>query len=436
MKPFMIYYLDDDMSDLMVLENSFSAIKSIQIEFYKFSESAKLYQVINKKGPPDLLILDIELKVPSENGFDVAEKLLKSHPEMPIVMFSNYADNINYITRAENLSTPIFPKQIANQLKPLLICDTFKHIFNTHLPKKRKLRSRHSHSDTIGETMNRFINLIPDILNNPFKVALMVSGENGSGKSFYLRSFFHSIPATIPKLLVTSPISSINDIKKALNGWLIIDGLVNVDLSIQTEILSLIQAQSLKILITQGTSQSIHPNLIRFLKQNEVTLIPLRERRSEIPAFISKFISGYLITSDAKKALINYDYKSGNLSELKSIIDDAIRFKINRNITISDLPDYVTSYKNTPVLDNTVRIAIDVNLSDPNFRHYSSILLWETIKLLTEYNIKNRRRPNISLISNQVQFSKLSILERLKEIGVTQKEIDVVLNMRKNNVKK
>ena len=57
---------------------------------------------------PDTVVLDYRMP-PGPNGLDVARQLRAAHPELSIVIYSNYQD-ANLVRQAAELAVPFLPK--------------------------------------------------------------------------------------------------------------------------------------------------------------------------------------------------------------------------------------------------------------------------------------------------------------------------------------
>jgi DNA-binding NtrC family response regulator len=86
------------------------------------------------------------------------------------------------------------------------------------------------------------------------------------------------------------------------------------------------------------------------LKGAWLRLIPLRERRDDIPLLINTFLREFRgeedrqIEEDALQILMNYDYP-GNVRELRSIIQSSCNLAQHRSISARFLPEYLRGAK-------------------------------------------------------------------------------------------
>ncbi|MCF6095568.1 sigma 54-interacting transcriptional regulator [Thermovorax subterraneus] len=81
----------------------------------------------------------------------------------------------------------------------------------------------------------------------------------------------------------------------------------------------------------------------------KIDLPPLRERKEDLPLYISYFLNKLSsrlgkekpkVTSSAMKLLLNYDYP-GNIRELENILEKSLIIDDDGSITVEDLPEYL-----------------------------------------------------------------------------------------------
>ncbi|MDA1143135.1 MAG: hypothetical protein O3B01_31630 [Planctomycetota bacterium] len=91
----------------------------------------------------------------------------------------------------------------------------------------------------------------------------------------------------------------------------------------------------------------------------EIVLPSLRERREDIPILINEFIKESNlrmkkqiqgVTNESMRALMLYDWP-GNIRQLKSAIENAMVFSVDRYLTLEDFTPELHSHKSQPVPD-------------------------------------------------------------------------------------
>ena len=231
----------------------------------------------------------------------------------------------------------------------------------------------------------------------------MITGESGTGKKVYAHAIHNgSDRANYPFISVNCTTFSKENLEKELfgleqdvfyddkrrkigllqlvdGGTLLLDEISELDYSLQTKLLHVLQE---KTLIQVGGLKEIpvdfrlicttNKNLLELVNQGKfrkdlyyrisvipLNLLPLKSRKGDIPALANKFLKDLSIkyrreisfSEDVIKILLNYDW-SGNIRELRNIVEFLFNISDGTVITVEDLPDYlhlnkkIESYKN------------------------------------------------------------------------------------------
>lgn len=87
---FRLYMCDDDkkwLDNAAERIHTFFNAKGVEIEIEKFNNSENLLNtIIEKKQPPEILILDIDM--PGNNGFEVAQKVKDIYPDIILIFYT------------------------------------------------------------------------------------------------------------------------------------------------------------------------------------------------------------------------------------------------------------------------------------------------------------------------------------------------------------
>ncbi|WP_261789640.1 sigma-54 interaction domain-containing protein [Fusobacterium animalis] len=232
---------------------------------------------------------------------------------------------------------------------------------------------------------------------------VLITGESGTGKKVYAHAIHNeSDRANYPFISVNCTTFSKENLEKELfgleqdvfyddkrrkigllqlvdGGTLLLDEISELDYSLQTKLLHVLQE---KTLIQIGGLKEIpvdfrlicttNKNLLELVNQGKfrkdlyyrisvipLNLLPLKSRKGDIPALANKFLKDLSIkyrreisfSEDVIKILLNYDW-SGNIRELRNIVEFLFNISDGTVITVEDLPDYlhlnkkIESYKN------------------------------------------------------------------------------------------
>ena len=151
-------------------------------------------------------------------------------------------------------------------------------------------------------------------------------------------------------------------------GTLVLDEISELDESLQTKLLHVLQEKTLtqigrlkEIPIDFRLICTTNKDLLELVNQGKfrkdlyyrisvipLKLLPLKNRRGDIPALADKFLKDLSkkyrkevsFSEDVIKLLSNYDW-SGNIRELRNIVEFLFNTSDSTIITIEDLPDYL-----------------------------------------------------------------------------------------------
>jgi len=94
------------------------------------------------------------------------------------------------------------------------------------------------------------------------------------------------------------------------------------------------------------TDGKFREDLLFRLNVVKITLIPLRNRKEDIPLLVHHFLDKYTrqmnkkvngLTNGAMRALLNHEWR-GNVRELENVIERAVIFAEGRQIGVEDMP--------------------------------------------------------------------------------------------------
>ena len=232
---------------------------------------------------------------------------------------------------------------------------------------------------------------------------ILITGESGTGKKIYAHAIHNgSNRASFPFIAINCTTYSKENLEKELfgleqdafydekkrkigllqlvdGGTLFLDEISELDYSLQTKLLHVLQEktftkmESLKeISVDFRLISTTNKNLLELVNQGKfrkdlyyrisvipLNLLPLKNRKGDILALANKFLKDLsikyrrevLFSEDVIKILLSYDW-SGNIRELRNIVEFLFNISDSSVITIEDLPDYLylnkknESYKN------------------------------------------------------------------------------------------
>jgi NtrC-family two-component system response regulator AlgB len=343
------------------------------------------------KAPFDVAFLD--LKLGAESGLTLLPDLLKSNPQMDVVICTAYASietavEAMRLGATDYLPKPFTPEQVRQVLRKIV--------------KTRKLADRVADLESRLSTDSPTADLttgepgMEKVLSVAFKAAVtpvtvLILGESGTGKTVLARAIHerspqkdnHFVTVSCPSLsreLLESELfgrvrgaytGAINDswgkVAAADGGTLFLDEIGELPLEIQPKLLRLLQEKEYERLgetkthranvrvitaTNRDLEQAVREGRFRedlFYRLNVITLKlpPLRERREDLKRFAHGYLKffasqcGKRVTGfspDAERAMQQYPWP-GNLRELRNVVEHAVILAGADQVELADLPD-------------------------------------------------------------------------------------------------
>jgi DNA-binding NtrC family response regulator len=339
----------------------------------------------------DFCITDINL--PGMNGTELVAKMKENFPDVPIMAITGYSDidiaiNVlkkgacDFVIKPFDLATLQESTRIA--LEKVDIDMEVRHL-------RRSLKEGYEFRGMLSKTpeMHRIFEIIRAVA--PTEMTVSIEGETGTGKEL-LASAVHSHSsrrnkpfvtincAGFPESLLESELfgyekgaftgavqSKVGKIELAHGGTLFLDEIESMSLVMQGKLLRVLEDQHVQRL---GGHSSIHVDMRVITATNvplkdlvaagkmrsdfyyrvnviPIHLIPLRQRRVDIPILIHHFLRRHPvgiqkgIKSVSKKTLrlLQYYPWPGNIRELQNVLERAIVLTIGNTIHHVDLSE-------------------------------------------------------------------------------------------------
>ena len=224
----------------------------------------------------------------------------------------------------------------------------------------------------------------------PVSSTVLIEGESGTGKELVARAIARLSPrrnkpfiavnvGALPETLLESELFGhekgsftgaaerrIGRFELASGGTLFLDEIGDVPPSTQVKLLRVLEERHVTrvggttsipvdVRVVAATNRPLKESVERGLFRSDlyyrlnvlrVYLPPLRERRSDIPLLVRRFVQEFSeqhdrefhgISSDAMQALVHY-YWPGNVRELRNLIESMVVLATGREISLSDIP--------------------------------------------------------------------------------------------------
>jgi two-component system, NtrC family, response regulator AtoC len=440
-----------------------SLAELLSTEGYSVVQAHDGTEVLNllRENFPDAIFLD--LKMPGLDGISTL-RALKEIPglrRIPVVIITAFGGSEQTI---EGMKTGAYD-YIAKPFDPDQVLRTAARAIEVSSLscEVERLRARAVGDDPddssaiIGQhpTMREVFKLIGKVA--PSEASVLIVGESGTGKELVAQAIHrHSQRAigpivavncaAIPPGLIESELfgyergaftganaSKPGRMELADGGTLFLDEVGDLPLEAQAKLLRALEERTFERL---GSKESVsstfrlmaasnqvledlvadgrfREDLLYRLNVVKIELPPLRARRSDIPALAESFLrnteakkldspSGF--TKEALRALIMYDY-SGNVRELRNMIEHAVVLARGPLITLEDLPPLTGSSTETnPPLMELMDLPLDQAVSSLERRMITRAL--------------GRTQGNKTEAARLLGIHRQYLYSKLKELGI------------------
>lgn len=384
------------MSKILIIEDEESirrVLKKVLIDenqSFKIIEACDGVQAIDmvKSNKLDLILCDI--KMPKKDGIEVLQFLMSDYPEIPVIMISGHGDLETAVESMrlgafDYISKPPDLNRLLNSVRAALKNNIFR--------KKNQSSSKRSKDfKIIGESISikKINRIIEKVAKTNAKVLIL--GPNGSGKelvanqihlnsSRFQGAFIEVNCAAIPSELIESELfghikgaftSAVKDkvgkFEAANGGTIFLDEIGDMSLSAQSKVLRALQEHKIQrvgsekdlivdVRVIAATNKNLKDEIIKNnfredlfhrLAVIEIKVPSLNERISDIPILVDHFLKLISvennnelkkIESNAVKKLKNFNW-TGNVRELRNVIERLLILSENSIITIDDVINY------------------------------------------------------------------------------------------------
>ena len=321
--------VDDDVTFCLMLK-TFLVKKGFEVETgFSYSEGVRHIAKFN----PDVILTD--LRLPDKDGIDLLEMVMREKPQIPVILMTGYAD---IRTAVQAIKLGAF-EYVAKPINP----DEILATINAALAVTEKVGSRAIRSKVLVEAEAYIEGQSPYAQKNlefvklvaPTSMSVLILGESGTGKEFVARRI-HNLSSrsqkpfvaidcgALPKDLAASELfghvkgaftGAIADkqgqFEAANGGTLFLDEVGNLSYDVQMQLLRVIQERKVRhvganteipvdIRILSATNEDLkqaaavgdfREDLYHRLNEFSIIVPSLRERKVDLPLFVSHFLS-------------------------------------------------------------------------------------------------------------------------------------------------
>ena len=328
---------------------------------------AALQEIATRR--PSLVFLDIWIQGSRLDGLQLLDVIKEQHADLPVVMISGHG-NIETAVSAIKRGAYDFIEKPFKADRLLLVAERAIETFKL----KREVRELKTRNTQTGELIghcaatNHLRQTIEKVAATNARV--LIAGPSGSGKEWVARQIHaQSIRSGSPFVVINAAtmnpdtveaalfgiedkdgrINKIGALEEAHNGTLYLDEICDMPLATQSKILRVLVEQtfnrvggSIKVQVdvriisstARDLAHEIEAGRLREDLLHRLNVFPLRvpslaERREDVPALISQFITQLgerdglpprIITNDAMAVLQSYDWP-GNIRQLRNTVE-------------------------------------------------------------------------------------------------------------------
>ncbi|MCL5966803.1 MAG: sigma-54 dependent transcriptional regulator [Deltaproteobacteria bacterium] len=350
----------------------------------------------------DLVITDLRMAEP-DDGLKVLRAAIQRNPSAQVILLTAHGTIQGAVEATKLGAFDYISKPFDNNELRALIRQALDRKENSaerlrHL--REEVRGRSSYEGITGrsEAMIRVFELIDRVA--PTTANVMILGESGTGKelvaaAIHARSERSGAPfvpincAAIPETLMESELfgymrgaftGAVQNKKglfeEAHRGTLFLDEVGELPVGMQVKLLRALQERTIRR-IGGNEDIPVDVRLVCASKLNldeemkagrfrddlyfrlnviQIVIPPLRDRREDIPALATHFVSKFSremgkavtrIDGEAMRALLAYDYP-GNVRELENILERAVIMETKDVISVASLPPNLTKIVTKP----------------------------------------------------------------------------------------
>ncbi len=379
-----VFLLDDEELIVSVLT------KALKKEGYQVFAETESDGVINKikSTDPDVVLLDI--RMPDCSGMDILEQIVSDGIDTQVVMLTaddtaDTAVKAMKLGAADYLTKPFNTDEVKIVIKNIIEKENLKQ----EVDYLRKAYSEVFEKEMVGESP-----IIKELQADIQKIAnarvsnILITGESGTGKELVARHIhklmfgadhswnapFISVNcAAMPESLLESQLfghekGSFTDAKSdkkglfemAKGGAILLDEIGDMKPDLQSKLLRVLEDRTIRRIGGKGEIQvdvvviaTTNRNLSKAVNSGDfrkdlffrlstfyLHIVPLRERRGDIPLIAKHFLSHFAtkynnkkiknFSTEAEQVMISYNWP-GNVRELKNLVE---RFVVLENAEI------------------------------------------------------------------------------------------------------
>ena len=355
---------------------------------------------------PDAVLCDV--RMPKLDGLSLLKKARESGSDAIFVMMTAFAriESAVEAMRVGAESYLVKPLEVGAVLVVLEKALEKRTLRNDTRLLRDRIREKYKFANIVGESPE--LQVVFDVVKRaaPTRATVLILGESGTGKELIAQAIHEESPrrdkhfvkvncAALSETLLESELFGHEKgsftgaigrregrFELADGGTLFLDEIGDISLGLQVRLLRVLQQQEFErvggtqtvkvaVRMVAATNKDLEgevragrfrEDLFYRLNVVSVTLPPLRQRKSDIPALCAFFIEKYSVDHGKKisglapgtlNALLAYDWP-GNVRELGNVIERAVVLTRTELLTADDLPATIRGPRPRPKADGLI----------------------------------------------------------------------------------
>lgn len=364
----------------------------ISLEGFDVSQAGDCKSALKKLEQSDIDVLLCDVKLPDGNGVDFSKKIKELYPTLEIILLTAYGNIPDGVQAIKNGAFDYITKgDDNNKIIPLLYRAIEKSELSKRIQKlEKQLGDKHSFDSIIGKS--KAIQLAVDLAKKVAETdtTVLLTGETGTGKEVFAQAIHQASKRNGKNFVAINCSAFSKDLlenemfghkagaftgaakdqrglfEEANNGTIFLDEIGEMSLELQAKLLRVLETgEFLRVGETKTTKVSVriiaatHRNLQQEillgnfredlfyrLSVFQIKLPALRERVMDIELLAKHFVQLFCTKTNKKNKQLSTDFLealkqhhfSGNIRELKNIIERSVILSTSDELIIDTLP--------------------------------------------------------------------------------------------------
>ncbi len=412
-----------------------------------------------EKGDIDLVITD--LKMPGLSGEELLKRIGTESPGIPVIVLTGHGTVENAVEAMRNGAYDFLTKPLNLDRLSLLVKRALQ---NRELVLKHKRLEEELERNKLFKTMIGTSSSMVKVFDTisrvaPTKASVLITGESGVGKELVANAIHEMSPrktksfikvhcAALAASLLESELFGHEKgaftgasarkrgrFELANEGTLFLDEIGEIDQNIQIKLLRVLQEKKFErvggeeslevdVRLVAATNKNLKEEIEKgnfredlYYRLNVVNIEvpPLRDRKDDIPLFITSFIKEFSsengkniehIDEKCRAALYAYNWP-GNVRELRNCIESAVVMCKGNTITLNDLPPTLRSNSD----EGWIKIHVGTSLAESE-----KIIIMDTL---------SAQKGNKSKTAEILNIGRKTLHRKLSEYNVAGTDDDM-----------